>query len=67
MTRTGTLRAATHDVADAFEANELYQERGWTDGLPIVPPTADRVARFLEAGGWMRRTSLAWSGCGRGR
>ena len=51
MTRTGTLRAATLDVADAFEANELYQERGWTDGLPIVPPTADRVARFLEAGG----------------
>lgn len=49
MTPTGTLRAAAYDVADAFEANELYHERGWTDGLPIVPPTADRVAAFLEA------------------
>ena len=51
MTYASTLRATTHDVADAFEANEFYQERGWTDGLPIVPPTADRVAVFLEAAG----------------
>src|SRR5205823_5729583 len=25
--------------------------RGWTDGLPIVPPTEERVAAFLEAAG----------------
>lgn len=31
-----------------FEAMEMYQELGWTDGLPIVPPTADRVVEFLE-------------------
>jgi hypothetical protein len=24
-----------------------YQDRGWTDGLPIVPPTEDAVAEFL--------------------
>ncbi|NYD34599.1 hypothetical protein BJ983_000701 [Actinomycetospora corticicola] len=34
---TGDLDAVT----DHFEA------RGWTDGLPIVPPTPDRVAAFL--------------------
>lgn len=26
-----------------FAANELFQQRGWTDGLPIVPPTLARV------------------------
>jgi hypothetical protein len=25
-----------------------YQERGWTDGLPIVPPTERRVHEFLK-------------------
>lgn len=43
------LRSAVHEVADAFAANEVYQERGWTDGLPIVPPTEDLVRRFLAA------------------
>ena len=33
------------DVQDAFFA------RGWTDELPIVPPTEARVAAMLEAGG----------------
>ena len=38
-----------YEVADALEANELFQDNGWTDGLPIVPPTEDAVARFLAA------------------
>src|SRR5256885_17165334 len=38
-----------YDVADAFAANELYQDNGWTDGLPIVPPTDTLVQTFLEA------------------
>ncbi|MBY0265162.1 MAG: hypothetical protein K2W84_02035 [Burkholderiales bacterium] len=38
-----------HEVVDAAEANELFQRNGWTDGLPIVPPTEDAVARFLAA------------------
>ncbi|HYE92190.1 MAG TPA: hypothetical protein VEA38_14270 [Terriglobales bacterium] len=41
------LRSKTYDVADALEANELFQANGWTDGLPIVPPTEDAVRRFL--------------------
>jgi hypothetical protein len=28
--------------------NELVRGRGWSDGLPVVPPTADRVERMLE-------------------
>lgn len=27
---------------------EACIERGWSDGLPVVPPTPDRVARMLE-------------------
>lgn len=32
---------------DLDEVTEFFAERGWTDGLPIVPPTPDRVAAFL--------------------
>jgi hypothetical protein len=30
------------------EIDAHYQERGWTDGLPIVPPTERRVHEFLK-------------------
>jgi hypothetical protein len=34
---------------DAFsEVNELFYARGWTDGLPIVPPTRERVEEMLK-------------------
>ena len=37
---------------DTFdESLALAYEAGWTDGLPIVPPTADRVRTFLESVG----------------
>ena len=41
--------SAVLEVADAFDANETYQKNGWTDGLPIVPPTEELVAKFLAA------------------
>ncbi len=31
------------------EINRFFYENGWSDGLPIVPPTAARVAEFLRA------------------
>ena len=36
---------------DATEAIEYYFDHGWTDGLPIVPPTPSRVAEFLDRAG----------------
>jgi hypothetical protein len=51
MDSTHSFSSAVFEVADAFEANELFQRNGWTDGLPIVPPTEEGVARFLDAGG----------------
>ena len=38
------------EVDDDFEAIQaLYLERGWTDGLPIAPPTPERVGAMLAA------------------
>ncbi|MBI2908129.1 MAG: hypothetical protein HYX92_10810 [Chloroflexi bacterium] len=35
-------------VPDSLEAVErLFYGRGWTDGLPIVPPTRERILRML--------------------
>ncbi len=35
----------------ALEAIERCYELGWTDGLPVVPPTEQRVAEFVERSG----------------
>jgi hypothetical protein len=33
------------NLADSI--NDLFIERGWSDGLPIIPPTEERVKRML--------------------
>jgi hypothetical protein len=38
-------------TADALEAMELYAEKRWTDGLPIIPPSEERVRAFLDVAG----------------
>jgi hypothetical protein len=48
---SGSLLSARFVVEDAVAADELYQQRGWTDGLPIVAPTEARVAELLAAAG----------------
>ena len=35
----------------ALEAIERCYELGWTDGLPVVPPTQQRVEEFIERSG----------------
>ena len=32
---------------DLCAANAFLEEKGWTDGLPVIPPTEERVARML--------------------
>jgi len=32
-------------------AIDIFFQKGWTDGLPVVPPTKDKVLRFLDAAG----------------
>jgi hypothetical protein len=42
------LASRTYDVTDIWACQELYHANGWTDGLPIVPPTKDAVAACLD-------------------
>ncbi len=40
---------ASVEAEDDFDAvNARMREKGWSDGLPIVPPTEARVAAMLE-------------------
>ena len=40
------------------EVNRLYRLRGWTDGLPVVPPTLARLEELLDQGALDRRAVL---------
>jgi hypothetical protein len=45
-----TYKESPADVVDASSEDamqDLFHERGWTDSLPIVVPTAERVAAML--------------------
>lgn len=42
------LTSRIHEAADVWAAQELYHANGWTDGLPIVPPTAEAVEACLD-------------------
>ncbi|MBW1695472.1 MAG: hypothetical protein JRH18_02415 [Deltaproteobacteria bacterium] len=44
---------------DSLEAvNNLFYHRGWTDGLPIIPPAKDRVNRMVEHCGFDENTLI---------
>lgn len=43
--------AATYEYADEAAAVEDYFRQGFTDGLPVVPPTPERVRAMLDAAG----------------
>jgi hypothetical protein len=45
-----SLKAASADQL-LLNAYEHAYEQGWTDGLPIIPATRERVDRFIEASG----------------
>ncbi len=42
------LSSTRHSAADLAAAQELFHSRRWSDGLPVVPPTAEAVAACLE-------------------
>ncbi len=42
-----TLTARHVEMATAEDEFESMFARGWTDGLPVIPPTAQRVLRML--------------------
>src|SRR5438876_249791 len=44
-----TLTSKRYQVPDVADAIEFCFQQGWTDGLPVVPPTPDRVSAMLDA------------------
>lgn len=42
------LASKIHEAEDVWAAQELYHSNGWTDGLPIVPPTREAVEACLD-------------------
>ena len=52
--------ATTHDVnGDALAAIEYCYERGWTDGLPVIPPEVGRIEAMVAMEGRPPETVLA--------
>src|SRR5258708_6647174 len=48
QTTRAALTSKTYDVDDFAAAQEFYHSNGWTDGLPVVPPTGPAVEACLE-------------------
>ncbi len=44
--------------SDFGAVQDWFEEHGWTDGLPIVPPTEEAVAAMLEAAAASAETDL---------
>jgi hypothetical protein len=44
----GLLRARKVELAENDDPMEACFERGWSDGLPVTPPTDERVLRMLS-------------------
>lgn len=48
---SNTLQAERLEVSDdLWVVNTFFEEKGWTDGLPIIPPTEERVEEMVAAG-----------------
>ncbi len=45
------LTSKIHEVEDFAAAQELFHSNGWTDGLPVVPPTEEAVSACIEWAG----------------
>ncbi len=46
-----TLTSRRHKVDDLGDAIEFCHAQGWSDGLPVVPPTEVRVRAMLDGAG----------------
>ena len=57
---TTELVSKRYAVDDPGQAIELCFEKGWTDGLPVVPPTESRVRAMLDAVGLAAQHQVAY-------
>ena len=54
------LTSQRYEVKDMAEAIELYYTKGWTDGLPVVPPTENSIWGMLESAGLEPEAEIAF-------
>ena len=54
------LTSKRHQVPDTVDLVEFCFQQGWSDGLPVVPPTVDRVEAMLEAAGLDAKQELGF-------
>ena len=55
LDRPNLNTAGMIEVPDSLEGvNDHFYEQGWTDGLPIIPPTPERVEKMLASMPWRR-------------
>jgi len=54
------IESKRYPVEDLAHAIEFCYQQGWTDGLPVVPPTERAVQAMLEAAGLEPRHQVAF-------
>ena len=59
------LASKSVSLRESDDPIEYYFERGWTDGLPVVPPTAEKIGAFLDAAGRSPSEILGTEPCAR--
>lgn len=47
MTNSASRSIPTRELRDLTAAQNLFQREGWTDGLPVIPPTVELVEEFI--------------------
>ncbi len=48
---SANLQSKAYEVSDTVEAIEFYYDKGWTDGLPVIPPSEASIRAMLDAVG----------------
>jgi hypothetical protein len=51
MDSTDVVRRGAVQIDETIDVIELYYAQGWTDGLPVVPPTRAKVQAKVERSG----------------
>jgi hypothetical protein len=60
MMSSGKIDSNRYEVGDTIEAIEFCYAKGWTDGLPVVPPAEGSIRAMLDAAGLEPRQEITF-------